>query len=41
MTHDWHFEPNDDDCDTCGELGKDECECSDRHEPDIIEEYYE
>lgn len=41
MTHDWHFEPDDDDCDTCGELGKDECECSDRHEPDTIEEYYE
>lgn len=41
MTHDWNFEPDDDECEACAESGAEECECSDPHEPDTIEEYYE
>lgn len=36
MTHDWNFEPDDDECDICG---LEECECADPYEPDTIAEY--
>ena len=39
MNHDWNFEPDDDECETCGSEGLDECICGDTHEPDTIDEY--
>lgn len=39
MTHDWNFEPEDNECDTCADKGCEECECGDPHEPDTIAEY--
>lgn len=36
---DWNFEePDADDCEKCGEQGKDECDCADPHEPDTLDE---
>jgi hypothetical protein len=39
MAHDWHFEPEDNECLICANEGREECECSDTHEPDTIAEY--
>lgn len=35
MNHDWHFEPDDDECDDCGEVT---CICEDPYTPDTIAE---
>ena len=32
---DWNFEPLDNECDICGQ---EECECTDRHERDTLDE---
>lgn len=39
MNPDWNLEPDDDECETCGSEGLDECICGDTHEPDTIDEY--
>lgn len=36
---DWNFEePDTDECYICAVEGRDECECSDPHEPDTLDE---
>lgn len=41
MNHDWNLEPNEkDECTTCANEDRDECECGDVYEADTLEEFY-